>query len=111
MSREASRSAISGLAIDYSGPLPDLGGYVPLQQEGAIILGTGGDNSNRSSGFFFEGVLTAASPPPRPMTSSRQTSSQPVTIGRASVVITVCKPSRRQAPPCADTRGRRLTPA
>jgi hypothetical protein len=51
-----------GLTIDYSGPLPDLGGYVPLQQEGAIILGTGGDNSNQSSGFFFEGVLTAGFP-------------------------------------------------
>ena len=63
MSREASRSAISGLAIDYSGPLPDLGGYVPLQQEGAIILGTDGDNSNRSSGFFFERVLTAGFAP------------------------------------------------
>ncbi|HXT93170.1 MAG TPA: arabinofuranosidase catalytic domain-containing protein [Trebonia sp.] len=51
-----------GLTTDYSGPLPDLGGYVPLQQEGAIILGTGGDNSNQSSGFFFEGVLTAGFP-------------------------------------------------
>ena len=51
-----------GLTTDYSGPLPDLGGYVPLRQEGAIILGTGGDNSNRSSGFFFEGVLTAGFP-------------------------------------------------
>lgn len=51
-----------GLTTDYSGPLPDLGGYIPLAQEGAIILGTGGDNSNQSSGFFFEGVLTAGFP-------------------------------------------------
>jgi non-reducing end alpha-L-arabinofuranosidase len=51
-----------GLTTNYSGPLPDLGGYVPLEQEGAIILGTGGDNSNQSSGFFFEGVLTAGFP-------------------------------------------------
>jgi non-reducing end alpha-L-arabinofuranosidase len=50
------------LTTDYSGPLPALGGYVPLKQEGAIILGTGGDNSNQSSGFFFEGVLTAGFP-------------------------------------------------
>ena len=50
------------LTTDYSGPLPDVGGYVPLEQEGAIILGTGGDNSNQSSGFFFEGVLTAGFP-------------------------------------------------
>jgi hypothetical protein len=51
-----------GLTTDYSGPLPDLGGYLPLKQEGSIILGTGGDNSNQSSGFFFEGVLTAGFP-------------------------------------------------
>jgi hypothetical protein len=51
-----------GLTTDYSGPLPDLGGYVPLKQEGSIVLGTGGDNSNQSSGFFFEGVLTAGFP-------------------------------------------------
>jgi non-reducing end alpha-L-arabinofuranosidase len=51
-----------GLTTDYSGPLPDLGGYIPLKQEGAIILGTGGDNSNHSSGFFFEGALTAGFP-------------------------------------------------
>jgi hypothetical protein len=50
------------LTTVYSGPLPDPGGYVPLHQEGAIILGTGGDNSNGSSGFFFEGVLTAGFP-------------------------------------------------
>jgi non-reducing end alpha-L-arabinofuranosidase len=51
-----------GLTTDYSGPLPDLGGYVPLKQEGSVILGTGGDNSNQSSGFFFEGALTAGFP-------------------------------------------------
>jgi len=50
------------LTTDYRGPLPDLGGYVPLEQEGAIILGIGGDNSNQSSGFFFEGALTAGFP-------------------------------------------------
>lgn len=34
-------------------------GYVPMHQEGAIVLGTGGDNSNGSIGSFFEGVMTA----------------------------------------------------
>src|SRR5207249_6708453 len=31
-------------------------------QEGAIILGIGGDNSNSSAGDFFEGVMTAGVP-------------------------------------------------
>ncbi len=33
-------------------------GYSPMHQEGAIVLGTGGDNSNRAVGSFFEGVMT-----------------------------------------------------
>ncbi len=51
-----------GLTTEYSGPLPDIGGYTPMHQEGAIILGTGGDNSNGSDGSFFEGVITAGYP-------------------------------------------------
>lgn len=51
-----------------SGPLTSTGltplpiGYSPMKQEGAIILGIGGDNSNRSSGYFFEGVMTQGVP-------------------------------------------------
>jgi len=33
--------------------------YNPMRKEGAIILGTGGDNSNGAQGNFFEGVMTA----------------------------------------------------
>jgi hypothetical protein len=50
------------LSTWYSGPLPDLGGYRPMQQEGGIVLGTGGDNSNASIGSFFEGVMTQGYP-------------------------------------------------
>ena len=32
--------------------------YAPMHQEGAIVLGTGGDNSNGAVGSFFEGVMT-----------------------------------------------------
>lgn len=46
----------------YSGPEPNRGGYSPMHQEGAIILGTGGDNSNGSIGSFFEGVMTSGYP-------------------------------------------------
>jgi len=33
-----------------------------MHQEGAIILGTGGDNSKSSAGSFFEGVMTSGYP-------------------------------------------------
>jgi non-reducing end alpha-L-arabinofuranosidase len=46
----------------YSGALPAASGYAPMEQEGAIILGVGGDNSNSSAGSFFEGVMTAGYP-------------------------------------------------
>jgi hypothetical protein len=36
--------------------------YAPMHQEGAIILGIGGDNSNFSAGSFFEGAMTAGAP-------------------------------------------------
>jgi non-reducing end alpha-L-arabinofuranosidase len=49
-----------GLYTIYSGALPR--GYAPMRQEGAIILGVGGDNSHASAGSFFEGVMTAGFP-------------------------------------------------
>ncbi len=43
----------------YSGALPtNPSGYRPMHQEGGIVLGIGGDNSNAASGAFFEGVMT-----------------------------------------------------
>ena len=46
-------------------PLPK--GYQPMQQEGAIILGIGGDNSDSAKGYFFEGVMTRGMPTNRAM--------------------------------------------
>ncbi|WP_420856500.1 alpha-L-arabinofuranosidase B [Streptomyces mangrovisoli] len=53
-----------GLTTTYSGGEPTVngGGYSPMHQEGAIVLGTGGDNSNGSIGSFFEGVMTSGIP-------------------------------------------------
>ena len=49
------------LGLIYRGHEPlRRSGYAPMHQEGAIVLGTGGDNSNRGVGFFFEGLMTAA---------------------------------------------------
>jgi hypothetical protein len=49
-----------GLNLIYFGYLP--GGYIPMRQEGAIVLGIGGDNSHESAGSFFEGAMTAGFP-------------------------------------------------
>ena len=38
------------------------GSYAPMRQQGAVILGIGGDNSNTATGEFFEGVMTAGDP-------------------------------------------------
>ncbi|MDD1062085.1 ricin-type beta-trefoil lectin domain protein [Streptomyces cocklensis] len=55
-------SQSGGLSTWWNGGLPTRGGYRPMQQEGGIILGTGGDNSNRNMGTFFEGVMVAGYP-------------------------------------------------
>ena len=57
---KGANSQSGGLTTWWNGALPP--GYAPMQQEGSIVLGTGGDNSNRSGGSFFEGVMTAGYP-------------------------------------------------
>ena len=50
------------LATMYSGPRPydsQPGRYNPMKKQGAIILGTGGDQSNSDRGNFYEGYMTA----------------------------------------------------
>ncbi len=51
-----------GLSTFYSGPRPNVSGYNPMRKQGAIILGTGGDNSKGSDGTFYEGVMTSGYP-------------------------------------------------
>jgi Alpha-L-arabinofuranosidase B, catalytic len=48
------------LTTYYDGSLPSA--YKPMHQEGAIVLGTGGDNSQSDIGSFFEGVMTQGFP-------------------------------------------------
>ena len=48
--------------------------YNPMRKEGAIGLGTGGDNSNAAQGNFFEGVMTPTTRRMRPTTPYRPTS-------------------------------------
>ncbi|MGM0361985.1 arabinofuranosidase catalytic domain-containing protein [Streptomyces griseoaurantiacus] len=55
-------SQSGGLTTWWDGGLPTRGGYKPMHQEGGIILGTGGDNSNWNMGTFFEGAMVAGYP-------------------------------------------------
>jgi hypothetical protein len=50
-------SQSGGLTKIYEGTYPT--GYDPMKKEGAIVLGTGGDNSFMGVGDFFEGAMTA----------------------------------------------------
>jgi hypothetical protein len=61
-SLQSGNAQTGGLSTWWNGSLPTQGGYKPMHQEGGIILGTGGDNSNRNMGTFFEGVMTAGFP-------------------------------------------------
>ena len=54
-----------GLKTFYSGERPGPpvgGGYYPMHKQGGILLGTGGDNGNGSSGTFYEGMMTTGLP-------------------------------------------------
>jgi len=44
------------LATVWDGAFPV--GYFPMNRQGGIVLGVGGDNSGQSRGNFFEGVMT-----------------------------------------------------
>jgi hypothetical protein len=46
------------LTMPFDGPRPS-NRYNPMRKQGAIGLGTGGDNSNGAQGNFFEGLMTA----------------------------------------------------
>jgi hypothetical protein len=50
------------LAVMFDGTriINERNSYDPMRKQGAILLGNGGDNSNASSGTFYEGAMTAA---------------------------------------------------
>ena len=58
---KAGDSQSGGLTTLYEGSRPN-GGYDPMRKQGAIILGTGGDNSYGAIGDFFEGAMTSGYP-------------------------------------------------
>jgi hypothetical protein len=56
---KAGNAQCGTLTTPFDGPRPSPR-YIPMRKQGAIGLGTGGDNSNGAQGNFFEGVMTAA---------------------------------------------------
>lgn len=105
------------LTTMYDGPRPfvDANGnntqgrnYQPAKKQGAIILATGGDNSNSAMGCFYEGymvsgvyVYTARLPPPTPTPKLTRPPPCPVVISHA--------PLRTPEQPTQPTRPCRLT--
>ena len=59
-------------ALTTTGVIPLRQSYQPMKQEGAIILGIGGDNSNAATGYFFEGVMTKGMPDAKTMDAVQQ---------------------------------------
>lgn len=47
----------------YDGIRPEKPGYVPMEKQGSVILGIGGDNSNSAGGRFYEGVIALKAAP------------------------------------------------
>ena len=64
MAIKAGNAQSGSLTTLYNGSLPN--GYNPMKQQGAIILGSGGDccatNTNLSQGTFYEGAIVAGYP-------------------------------------------------
>jgi non-reducing end alpha-L-arabinofuranosidase len=47
------------IATMYDGVRPEKAGYVPMNKQGSLILGTSGDNSSGGGGRFYEGAMAA----------------------------------------------------
>jgi hypothetical protein len=45
------------IATMYDGVRPEKAGYVPMNKQGSLILGTSGDNSSSGGGRFYEGAV------------------------------------------------------
>jgi hypothetical protein len=55
--RMADAASATDLTTAYEGALPK-----PMDNQGAVVLGVGGDNSNNSFGTFYEGAIVAGYP-------------------------------------------------
>jgi hypothetical protein len=55
--RMANSATATNLITAYEGPLPK-----PMDNQGAVVIGVGGDNSNNSFGTFYEGAIVSGYP-------------------------------------------------
>jgi len=55
--RAADLQKATDLTTSFDGALPK-----SMDNQGGIVLGVGGDNSNNSSGTFYEGAITVGAP-------------------------------------------------
>jgi len=55
---KAGNAQAGTLRTEFEGPRPSMR-YYPMKKQGAIGLGSAGDNSNAGRGNFFEGVMTS----------------------------------------------------
>ena len=59
MSLKAGDAQAGRLVSKYHGGRPTHAAYEPMKKQGGIILGTGGDSSDRSLGIFYEGAMAS----------------------------------------------------
>ena len=57
-SLKAGDSKSGALSVKYDGGQPTHADYNPMRKQGGLVLGTGGDNSDRGLGIFYEGAMT-----------------------------------------------------
>jgi hypothetical protein len=57
----AGNASEGALETMYDGKRHD-SSYSPMKKQGAIVLGVGGDNSDRGQGTFYEGAMTSSYP-------------------------------------------------
>jgi hypothetical protein len=58
MSLKAGDAQSGELVTKYDGGRPTHADYNPMRKQGGLVLGTGGDNSDRALGIFYEGAMT-----------------------------------------------------
>ena len=59
VSMKAGDATKGTLATHYDGGRPTHADYNPMRKQGGLVLGTGGDNSDRALGIFYEGAMTS----------------------------------------------------
>ena len=59
MALKAGDAQGGGLVVKYDGGRPTHADWSPMRKQGGLVLGTGGDNSDRATGIFYEAAVTA----------------------------------------------------